>query len=216
MWNPILLVPSVQQCMAWELCQTLRTKIRQLEKSLLFWVLCKSMTRKARREERRLSCQSRHWHQVSSEPGHSFHKPQDLSDLGLAIAHELGTITLSGFVGFCSSGSQWGDWRSRMWGADLAKILDGTVSSTFLACHNTTSKTKSFLLESSEDGGAELAVPESKPLAELFLNATILFANIVGFTTWPSVREPTHVFHTHGKRLWWLQSHCLGALHPQG
>jgi len=34
----------------------------------------------------------------------------------------------------------------------------------------------------------------SKPLAELFLETTVLFADIVGFTAWSSTREPTHVF----------------------
>jgi len=35
---------------------------------------------------------------------------------------------------------------------------------------------------------------DSKPLADLFLNTTVLFADIVGFTAWSSVREPTQVF----------------------
>mmetsp|Transcript_18107 Transcript_18107/g.36476 ORF Transcript_18107/g.36476 Transcript_18107/m.36476 type:complete len:1137 (+) Transcript_18107:96-3506(+) len=34
----------------------------------------------------------------------------------------------------------------------------------------------------------------SKPLAELFLETTVLFADIVGFTAWSSTREPSHVF----------------------
>lgn len=34
----------------------------------------------------------------------------------------------------------------------------------------------------------------SKPLAELFLETTILFADIVGFTAWSSTREPSQVF----------------------
>ena len=35
---------------------------------------------------------------------------------------------------------------------------------------------------------------ETKPIADLFPNATVLFADICGFTAWSSVREPTQVF----------------------
>jgi hypothetical protein len=34
----------------------------------------------------------------------------------------------------------------------------------------------------------------SKPIAELFPNTTVYFADIAGFTAWSSVREPSHVF----------------------
>lgn len=35
---------------------------------------------------------------------------------------------------------------------------------------------------------------ESKPLADLFLDTSVLFADIVGFTAWSSTREPSQVF----------------------
>ncbi|GAX15863.1 hypothetical protein FisN_2Lu430 [Fistulifera solaris] len=35
---------------------------------------------------------------------------------------------------------------------------------------------------------------DSKPIADLFPDATVMFADIVGFTAWSSVREPTQVF----------------------
>lgn len=35
---------------------------------------------------------------------------------------------------------------------------------------------------------------KGKPIADLFPHATVLFADIVGFTAWSSVREPTQVF----------------------
>jgi Adenylate and Guanylate cyclase catalytic domain len=41
------------------------------------------------------------------------------------------------------------------------------------------------------------AIPEmyeTKPIADLFPNATVLFADIAGFTAWSSVREPSQVF----------------------
>jgi class 3 adenylate cyclase len=34
----------------------------------------------------------------------------------------------------------------------------------------------------------------SKPIADLFTDTTVLFADIAGFTAWSSVREPTQVF----------------------
>lgn len=34
----------------------------------------------------------------------------------------------------------------------------------------------------------------SKPIADLFPSATVLFADIEGFTAWSSVREPAQVF----------------------
>lgn len=37
-------------------------------------------------------------------------------------------------------------------------------------------------------------VTRSKPIADLIPEATVLFADIVGFTAWSSVREPTQVF----------------------
>jgi len=51
--------------------------------------------------------------------------------------------------------------------------------------------------EATAEGG-ETAVDEgtkrSKPIADLFPEATIIFADIVGFTAWSSTREPSQVF----------------------
>lgn len=53
----------------------------------------------------------------------------------------------------------------------------------------TASKMRSFLKTNETH-----EVAKSKPLAELFLETTLLFADIAGFTAWSSTREPTQVF----------------------
>ena len=37
-------------------------------------------------------------------------------------------------------------------------------------------------------------IPEDLPIADLFQDTTVLFADLVGFTAWSSTREPTQVF----------------------
>lgn len=47
------------------------------------------------------------------------------------------------------------------------------------------------------DGTEVKAMPEmydTKPIADLFPNTTVMFADIAGFTAWSSVREPSQVF----------------------
>jgi Adenylate and Guanylate cyclase catalytic domain len=46
---------------------------------------------------------------------------------------------------------------------------------------------KSFLCDSKDNQGLQ-------PIADLFLETTVLFADIAGFTAWSSSRDPTHVF----------------------
>jgi class 3 adenylate cyclase len=56
---------------------------------------------------------------------------------------------------------------------------------------------KSFLLDGGDGkagSGDERESKASKPLADLFLETTIMFADICGFTAWTSVREPSQVF----------------------
>lgn len=54
-------------------------------------------------------------------------------------------------------------------------------------------KLQSFLNHRKSESEAEHARP-SKPIAELFPDTTVYFADIAGFTAWSSVREPSHVF----------------------
>jgi class 3 adenylate cyclase len=48
---------------------------------------------------------------------------------------------------------------------------------------------KSLLGETAQGNEAN-----SQPIADLFPNCTVLFADIAGFTAWSSAREPTQVF----------------------
>lgn len=45
-----------------------------------------------------------------------------------------------------------------------------------------------------DDGDDDGVAFDTKPIADLFTDTTILFADIVGFTAWSSVREPAQVF----------------------
>ena len=54
---------------------------------------------------------------------------------------------------------------------------------------------RTFLSQPSPDTGSKRQILEnSKPIADLFPNTTIMFADISGFTAWSSVREPAQVF----------------------
>lgn len=44
------------------------------------------------------------------------------------------------------------------------------------------------------EGAGALNMKNSKPIAELFPDTTVFFADIAGFTAWSSVREPANVF----------------------
>lgn len=47
-----------------------------------------------------------------------------------------------------------------------------------------------------ESSGAadKVVVPTGRPIADLFPHATVLFADLAGFTAWSSTREPSQVF----------------------
>jgi len=54
------------------------------------------------------------------------------------------------------------------------------------------SRLKNYLSDTGKGDGED--DKEDKPIADLFPNCTVLFADIVGFTAWSSMREPTQVF----------------------
>jgi hypothetical protein len=53
---------------------------------------------------------------------------------------------------------------------------------------------RTFLSQPSDADGKTGLLDNSKPIADLFPNATVMFADISGFTAWSSVREPAQVF----------------------
>jgi hypothetical protein len=85
---------------------------------------------------------------------------------------------------------------------------DGLPRSVPMLPESTTVRLKSFMADEymgSGNGAAEDAekvkealagidMHHTKPIAELFPNTTVMFADIAGFTAWSSVREPSQVF----------------------
>ena len=47
---------------------------------------------------------------------------------------------------------------------------------------------------SASGGGGLEKQPQDNPIADLFVNATVMFGDIAGFTAWSSTRQPTDVF----------------------
>ena len=70
------------------------------------------------------------------------------------------------------------------------------------AIQPTKSRMKSFLKDGDGEGGGggdamdfgDGAAEFDRPIADLFPETTIMFADISGFTAWSSVREPSQVF----------------------
>ena len=63
--------------------------------------------------------------------------------------------------------------------------------------NRTKDQLRNFLTDGSDDKQEKFekhSSLKSKPIADLFPEATIIFADLVGFTAWSSTREPTQVF----------------------
>jgi class 3 adenylate cyclase len=57
-----------------------------------------------------------------------------------------------------------------------------------------TNRLKNFLEDGPGDSGKQDGIFSTKPIADLFPETTLMFADMVGFTAWSSVREPCQVF----------------------
>ena len=80
--------------------------------------------------------------------------------------------------------------------AIVSSMFPDTIRDRLLQQNIASSKRRhltSYLLKG-EDDDDEANCLSSKPLADLFLETTILFADIGGFTAWSSIRDPTQVF----------------------
>ena len=60
--------------------------------------------------------------------------------------------------------------------------------------HNQDTDSSDISLQETEMGLLSPGHPSSKPIAELFTDTTIMFADLAGFTAWSSEREPCQVF----------------------
>lgn len=69
-------------------------------------------------------------------------------------------------------------------GEDVSESTVGLVRQ-----HSSRNRLQTFLSTGSAGAGGR-----TKPIADLFLDTTVLFADIVGFTAWSSTREPSQVF----------------------
>lgn len=77
-------------------------------------------------------------------------------------------------------------------------LRDRVLEQNAIGGRGAKSKMKTLLAEGTASGGhagsPDSEILKSQPLADLFLETTVLFADIVGFTAWSSVREPSQVF----------------------
>ena len=81
---------------------------------------------------------------------------------------------------------------SSLFPSQIRDRLIGASNENNAATLNSPRNLKAFL--KSKGTGSENEYFDSKPLADLFLEVTVIFADIVGFTAWSSVREPSQVF----------------------
>ncbi|CAB9516746.1 Receptor-type guanylate cyclase gcy [Seminavis robusta] len=73
-----------------------------------------------------------------------------------------------------------------------AQIKDRLLEESRTSMLRSSSKTLSTSTITAGGGGGLIRV--EKPLADLFLETTVMFADVSGFTSWSSVREPSQIF----------------------
>jgi class 3 adenylate cyclase len=83
-------------------------------------------------------------------------------------------------------------------GEPRKEVLFGDPGNDQNALHPAKLQLKTFLNETPSNASAannmDMTILQSKPIADLFPNCTVLFADIAGFTAWSSEREPAQVF----------------------
>lgn len=74
------------------------------------------------------------------------------------------------------------------------RLYEDAVNGKLNELSTTTKDLSSFLQSGEKDSQAHGKFSTSKPIADLFPETTIMFADLAGFTAWSSTREPTQVF----------------------
>ena len=99
--------------------------------------------------------------------------------------------------------------------AIVSSIFPDAIRDRLLQQTNVSSKQghlKSYLLNGESDNAGNSS---AKPLADLFLETTVMFADISGFTAWSSVRDPTQVFSLLDRKSTRLNSsHSIASRMP--
>lgn len=89
--------------------------------------------------------------------------------------------------------------RDRIYLTEETQLESSTSKQTVFKLANSKTRLKSFLSDGTASGdvdstGAGSSPRQGSPIAELFPETTVMFADIVGFTAWSSVRDPSQVF----------------------
>ena len=78
--------------------------------------------------------------------------------------------------------------------AIVSQLFPGDIAAKMMDRPRTQEKKNAFRNESDDLVAKSQQPHSSRPLADLYLEATVLFADIAGFTAWSSVRSPDQVF----------------------
>lgn len=109
-----------------------------------------------------------------------------VSELMSTPLHSVSTVILTLECSFLISSLQPKQVRDRLLAVENEKSEKRKGEVMMTGNH----KLKSFL----NGNSAPNAVQDANPIADLFPNCTVLFADIAGFTAWSSSREPSQVF----------------------